>query len=352
MAEENVKEKKYILGEYTFKELQDKVTGSNSRYSAVELLKYNIHSQDEFDDEQKKIQNRHRWNAEESGDIKLYGDLQDKFIEKTIEDEIFVNNLKENISTEIHNKMMNTKIMVTALFKEYDNHAMTVALNYEPENCIEKDKYDYVKDDTMLMQALRLVKDKSYNYNTEKDEYVYLESLIIREYPYQFEEIDKFFTSKIKKYIRENLSYCLKKDALIVPEEYMNKGKTGVEEWRNIKASNNKNNSIEKKLLKQALRDKKKYTIDCMGGVMLRTVFPDNGTIVRDWSLPFMEIDGRFNYSRTRKLVNTILKDKSDQDLIKMSEKEIQELFKDFWKNKLMELYNSVDKYDYDKENK
>ena len=144
----------------------------------------------------------------------------------------------------------------------------------------------------------------------------------------------------------------MKKDALIVPEEYMNKGKTGVEEWRNIKASNNKNNSIEKKLLKQALRDKKKYTIDCMGGVMLRTVFPDNGTIVRDWSLPFMEIDGRFNYSRTRKLVNTILKDKSDQDLIKMSEKEIQELFKDFWKNKLMELYNSVDKYDYDKENK
>lgn len=352
MAEGNVKEKKYILCEYTFKELQNKVIGSNSRYSAVELLKYNVYSQDEFDDEQKKIQNRHRWNAEESGDIRLWGNLQDEFIEKTIEDEIFVNNLKENISTEIHKKMMNTKIIVTASFKDFDNGRIGLILNYEPENCLDKDKYDYVKDDTMLMQALRLVKDKSYNYNTEKDEYVYLESLTIREYPYQFEEIDKFFTSKIKKYIRENLSYCLKKDALIVPEEYMNKGKTGVEEWRNIKSSNNKNNSIEKKLLKQTLKDKKNYALDCMSAVMLRAVFPNGTSMGRDWSLPFIEIDGRFNYSRTRKLVNTILKDKSDQDLIKMPEEEIQKLFKDFWKDKLMELYNSVDNYDYSKENR
>lgn len=350
MAEGNVKEKKYILGEYTFKELQDKVS-SNSRYNAIELLKYHIHSQDEFDDEQKKIQNRHRWNAEESGDIKLYGDLQDKFIEKTIEDEIFVNNLKENISTEVHKKMMNTKIMATALFKEYDDGKMRLSLSYEPENCIEKDKYDYIKDDTMLMQALRLARDRSYNYNTNKDEYVYLEELTIRVYPYEFEEIDKTFTSKIKKYIRENLSYCLKKDALIVPEEYMNKGKTGLEEWRNIKSSNNKNNSIEKKLLKQTLKDKKNYAIDCMSAIMLRAVFPNGTSMGRDWSLPFIEIDGRFNYSRTRKLVNTILKDKTDQDLIKMPEEEIQKLFKDFWKDKLMELYNSVDTYKHEPNN-
>ena len=145
--------------------------------------------------------------------------------------------------------------------------------------------------------------------------------------------------------MRNELTYCIKSDKVIVPEEYLAKGKEGIDEWRQIKQSGNKNNSIEKKMLKQVVADKKKFAYQTMWQILDKIA----GT-KHDWSVPSLEVDGRYNKTRTGKLVTQILNTRYKQGLIDMSEEDIINKFKDYWKEILMEAYNNIDKMEIKKE--
>ena len=128
------------------------------------------------------------------------------------------------------------------------------------------------------------------------------------------DDLENKIKNQIKKFIRNNLSYCIKKGEVIVPEEYLNRGKEGIDEWRQLKASNNKSNSMEKKLLKQIYADKKFYQYNTMSQIV------DRIASSQSWSIPHIEVDGRFNKQRTFKLINQILGDKSRQEIMNMEE--------------------------------
>lgn len=344
--ENNVKKKKYIIKKCTFRDLQNLVANKR-RYDAQELVKYNVRAATDFETEQLVLQQRNRWYAEITADVRLYGNSLDQIVERTIEKELYTNKLKDKLTQKVHDELMNTEIIITVDFDKQSctDDCLRAHVSYVTED--EKDdRFEYVEDNKELMGKLKEVKDKPSSYMKEDKNYVYLETLTVRAYPYAFEDIDKQFTKKISKYVREHLTYCLKNDSVIVPEEYLNKGKEGIEEWRTIKSSNNKNNSMEKQMLKQVIREKKEYARTSLGYVMNAVLNVDSN---RNWSLPTFMIDGRWNQGKVRKLVAQVLKDKSDQDLLEMSEEEITNMFKEYWKKIINDMLESVDKFDYTK---
>lgn len=94
---------------------------------------------------------------------------------------------------------------------------------------------------------------------------------------------------------------------------------------------------MEKKLLKQIYADKKFYQYNTMSQIV------DRIASSQSWSIPHIEVDGRFNKQRTFKLINQILGDKSKQEIMDMEEEEIVKAFKEYWKEILKKKYEEID---------
>ena len=191
-----------------------------------------------------------------------------------------------------------------------------------------------IEDEKEFDKTIKGYTRKSYRDN----ENIYLENIRYTAYTGHFDDLENKIKKQIKKFIRNNLSYCIKKGKIIIPEEYLNKGKEGIKEWRQLKASNNKSNSIEKKLLKQIYADKKLYQYNTMSQI------EDKIAQSQSWVMPHIEVDGRFNKQRTFKLINQILGDKSKREIMNMEEEEIVKAFKEYWKEILKKKYEEVDK--------
>ena len=181
----------------------------------------------------------------------------------------------------------------------------------------------------------------------ENDKYILLECVSVQAYAYWGQKLTENVKRYIKRVIREDLTYCLKKDKVVIPDEYLDKGKEGIEEWRTIQSGKNKNNSMEKRMLQQVFKDKKTtaYGISSLIMDTLTTNMSEH-----DWSIPNVQIDGRWNQTRMRKFITKRVDTTNRQKFLNMSDEEIIKVFKEYWKTKLMDAYKAIDELDVKEE--
>ena len=328
---------RYVLYTTSLKGLQDtcKLSMSSNSYQ-VTLYKHTVDRSD-LSEAQKEIQRNNKWATDLGTSIYMSTDDIVKLIEKDVYSKL--QNLNgEKVYDKIYEDTFNAPIMITASLRPRAGYTR-VEINTELEK--EEDKYIYSYDTKEFEEKLKGVSKSAFG----ADEEVMVEELSISISTYRYNNTDDRVAQLVKKFIRDNLTYCMKNGALIVPEEYLQRGKEGIEEWREKKRSSNKNNSIEKKLLREVIAAKKRFTAKTMDAIMYKIVAQNS-----DWSLPVIEIDGRFNKQKTNKLVAKVLKDVSPQELIEISEDEVITKIKEYWKERLMDAYNAVDNAVIEKE--
>lgn len=339
MEENETKQKAYVICTKTLKELQD-IAENLDRYGTKEVYRLDIDRSD-MSEEQKRIQAQNRWYKDQNEEFRVRDEQIYSMVKKLAIDKI-LGGCKKDIKKKLYEDIYNTDLRVVGWITKhtgYDSLNTNVEFDGNDQwKNYNNEKFEYSTDIKEFEELVKNVKSRN-SFAMKEDEYVLLENIIVVVRAYQFSDMDKTINKQIDKFIKEELTYCLKKDEVIVPQEYLDKGEEGIKEWRDIKASKNKNNSIEKKILRQAVQDKKAYAMDVMYKVMDAAM---NNT--HDWSIPSITIDGRWNKQRTQKLVNKILKNKSQQFYIDVDKKEIVEEFKDYWKDILMTAYNNVDK--------
>lgn len=327
------KPKAYILCTKTFREIED--IAKNSVDYRAELYSYEIDRSD-LSEEQRVRQERYHWYTHASNDFRLW----DMKLEDMVKDKItnsVLNKYKNSIQTKTLNDILDTEVRFLAKVELKDKGRINV-VPYEEIGDVREAEYEY-SDDIKEFEELAKKATKTASYSGD-GEIVYLEKVSADIYTHSFNDLTKTITKEINKYIRNNLTYCLKKGKLIVPDEYIDKGEAGIEEWRQIKSANNKNNSIEKKMLKDIVRDKKVFAHDCIYKAM--DVAMSTDTV--DWTIPKLTIDGRWNRQRVSKLVTKVLGTKDKQKIIEMSKQEIMNRAKAYWKQQLMDAYNNLDK--------
>lgn len=175
------------------------------------------------------------------------------------------------------------------------------------------------------------------------DRYVYIESVSVQittapgAYSDKF-MVDSLVRKAIKKEMSALLAYCLRNGKLIVPDEYLERGEKGIRDWQKLQRSKNAKNSMEKRMITQLVRAKKNYLKSSIDTV--HRAVEENSS----WTMPTLKIDGRWNNGKCKKLSSTLIKGKTNQDLLAMGDEELLALAKEYWKAKLMEAYNNVDK--------
>lgn len=325
------KKKVYVVCEYTLQELQDEAKTVTDYWGSKDLYEHKV-SRSGFTQEQKEIQLSNRWNTEYLNNIrisetKLYDRVKKIFYEE------LNNGCRENIKDKLIDSLMDTKVKSTASFNKYkdnDNKIYTgLSYDYELEG-EESEDSEYINDVKEFESKLKDVSRRSYSYS-RNDDIVYLETFKVQIHAQDFRDIKDTVTRIVNKFLRNELTYCINSNKIIVPEEYIAKGEVGINEWRELKRSKNKNNNIENQIIKQTFKEKKKFAVKSMYAVM--------GAITKNnwesWKVPNLSMDGGYNTQRTSYLVNQLLKDKDKKQFLSMPEEEIIERFKKHWIDKL-----------------
>ena len=327
------KPKAYVLCTKTLREIEN--IAQNSQEYRIELYSLEIDRSD-LSEEQKKIQTKNHWYAHEDVDFRMWGTKLDELVSKKIMD-LVLNKYVGNILEDTMNQILNTEIRFVGKVPE-EKKRIRVTIDFEVGDD-RNDMFEYSDDlEEFKEKAKQSARTTSYS---DDEEIVYLERISAGIYQCAFENFKKEVKKEINKFVRNRLTYCLKSGKLIVPDEYLDKGEKGIDEWRDIKSSKNKRNSIENKLIKEAVKEKKQYAYDAVCRAMDKVSSADNSY---SWALPRLMIDGKWNKQRTQKLATKILDTKDKQKLIEMSEQEIVDKAKEYWKQKLMDAYNEVDK--------
>lgn len=199
----------------------------------------------------------------------------------------------------------------------------------EKEQEEEKAEYEYVEPSKEELDKLfSKVKVEVPDYvkpNNGNVQYIGLELMRLNGNLWSFRDKYTEIRQAISKTLRENLTYCVKKGKVIVPKEYLDKGEAGIEEWRTIKQSKNKSNNMEKKMLNGMLRDKREQFRK------LLQYTERSLTTYKEWSKPYILVDGTWNVTRNKKLLTSMIKDKSKQELLSMSEEDMLNATKEYW---------------------
>lgn len=327
------KPKAYVLCTKTLREIEN--IAANSQEYRIELYSLYI-DRSELSEEQKKIQEKNHWYANEDVDFRMWGVKLDELVSKNIMG-LVLNKHDGNILEDTMNQVLDTEIRFVGKVSE-EKKRVRATIDFEVGDD-RSDMFEY-SDDLEEFKEKAKQSTRSISYSDD-GEVVYLEKVSAGIYQRAFENFKKDVKKEINKFVRNRLTYCLKSGKIIVPDEYLNKGEKGIEEWRDIKSSKNKSNSIENKLIKEAVNGKKRYAYNAVSRVMDKIVSADNS---HNWVLPRLMVDGKWNKQRTQKLVAKILDTKDKQKLIEMSEQEIIDKAKEYWKKKLMDAYNEVDK--------
>lgn len=322
----------YVVATKTLKELEELTNKMAGQISSMDLFKCEI-DRPNMSDEQKEIQKRGSWQAHANTDIRI-GDatIYEKIVELAYDK--IANGLREGLEEELYDGVMNTEIkciVVPVKGKEYGRVDITYEFGTPKE-----ERYTYSEDLDELKKKLEKVK-YSDNYFLKPGEHVYLENVTIRVYRYAFYEAHKDVEKMIKRFMRNEMTYCIKKDKIIVPEEYIARGKEGIAQWREMKKNSSKSNNMEKRMIKQLFRDKREAAYFYMMKVA------DQISISHNWSLPSMTVDGRWNRGKMDKLVTKLLNTKDKKAFMDMPSEDMLRKTKDYWKDKLMEAYKAID---------
>lgn len=326
----------YVVRKTTLKELQD-ICKTNTEYWGKEKLYECVIDRSDLSEEQKEIQKQNGWVSKLHSDVRIFDERLSKEVEKIGYEEI-LNGCKEKLADKIFDKMMGTEIKLTVCLSDVQKDGdMAISMLTEFGEDTEEN-YIVSEDMAELEKMLKKAKRKQYFRHTE-NEFVYVENVEISVYCNNFRNIDEKVKRLIKKFIKEKLTYCIKCDKIIVPQEYIDKGKSGIEEWREIKRTNNKSNNIENRIFKQTFKEKKQFATSSMYSVM-NAITRANGW---NYKIPFIAIDGRYNKQRTSRLVNKVLEDKSKKEFMTMEEEEILNRYKDYWKEVLNKAIIEID---------
>lgn len=202
------------------------------------------------------------------------------------------------------------------------------------------------KDATIPIATMSNI--KPYIADNEYDVYVYWEgvSYFTTQKNYYGENALRYMVSK---FLKERYTYCTKMGRNIVPDDYIKLGKEGIERWRREKMNSNKNNSIEKQTIKKIKTEKKTNAFMYFNDV-IRAMLNERGQ--HDWGTAFLSVDGRWSSSRRVKTINKGVLNVTDNELITMSDEEIRNRCKEYWKKELQEAIERIEELDFDNEEK
>ena len=327
------KPKAYVLCTKTLREIENRA--ENSQEYSIDLYSLEIDRSD-LSEEQKKIQEKNHWYAHEDVDFRLYGVKLDELVNKKIMD-LILNKHKGNVLEDTIEQILDIEVRFLGKVAK-GKKRIRATIDFEVGND-RNDSFEY-SDNIKEFEEMARQSSRNTSY-TDDGDVVYLEKISAQIYQHSFKNFRKEIKKEINRFVRNSLTYCLKNGRCIVPDEYLDKGEKGIEEWRNIKSSKNKSNSIENRLIKETVNAKKQYAYDVAYKTMDTIISADTSC---NWTLPRLMIDGKWNQQRTQKLAAHILGTKDKQKLIEMSEQEILDKTKEYWKQKLMDAYNEVDK--------
>lgn len=151
----------------------------------------------------------------------------------------------------------------------------------------------------------------------------------------------------VNKMLKEKYTYCVKMGKNIVPDNYIKLGKEGIERWRQEKSNGNKQNSIEKQMLKKIKLQKKQNAFTTFNDVMA-AMLNEKGS--RNWDLAFLSVDGRWNTGRRMKTINKYILNVSDNELVTMSDEEINKRCKSYWVAELTQAIERIKNLEFKKE--
>ncbi len=152
----------------------------------------------------------------------------------------------------------------------------------------------------------------------------------------------------VDKLIKEKYTYCTKMGKNIVPDDYIKLGKEGIERWKQEKRNKNKNNSIEKQTIKK-IKTKKKNDAFIYFNDVIREMLNENGK--HEWDKVFLAVDGRWNTGRRLNTVKKYILNMTDDELITVSDEEIKNRCKEYWKKELKEAIKRIEEFDFDNNN-
>ena len=331
----NDKYKVYVVCDKTLKEVQDIVLRAGALVYNKATVYEAIVDRSGMSEEQRRIQTNNSWHTNSHIDLRVGEDTLYDMLRSTAYKEIF-NGCRENLEAKLKTSVMNTRVRVIARFF---NDGDYLRINSEIEiGDDRKDSYRYEEDINEFESKLKEVAYENI-YGADRGKRVLLEKYSVGAYGYVFENFDKTVDKLIKRLIRKEFTYCIAKNKIIIPEEYIAKGKDGITEWREIKGSNNKNNSLEKKLLRQVVAEKKEFMYIAMNQIVDKVA-----ATRRDWSIPTLAVEGNYNQGKIRKLSNQIIDIKDRQALLDMDKKDVVKKFKEYWKQELMNAYEAIDK--------
>ncbi len=187
---------------------------------------------------------------------------------------------------------------------------------------------------------------KPYLSENEYDVNIYYEgiSYYTAKNRYYGENAIKYFVNKI---LKDEYTYCVKMGKNIVPDEYIKLGKEGIDRWRKEKSNGNKQNSIEKQMLKKIKLQKKQNAFTTFNDV-LSAMLNEKGS--RNWDLALLSVDGRWNTGRRMKTINKYVLNVSDNELVTMSDEEIEKRCKSYWVAELTQAIERIKNLEFKKE--
>lgn len=339
MAEQKELDKGYVVVDTTIGEIIKKVNEKKSPnqhgyYDIVPLYEHEI-DRSNLTEEDKAVQLENRWYVERKSEIRLYEDLLYTLVSDSAYEEL-ANGIKENLADNIYKQVIDTKVRSIARLEKRDDDTTYVNVFDEIG---EQITHQYIEstDIKEFEKELEGVKSNG-SYVTGKPKYVWLEKFMVGAYPYMVERIEKNLGKLVNRFIRKELTYCMKNGTIIVPDEYLQKGKEGIAEWQELKRSNNKSNSMEKRMLKQVFRDRREFAYKVMAKIV------DQISSSHTWTLPSLTVDGRWNVTKMNKLITQIADTKDKQKFLDMTNEELVKLFKEYWKDVLTKACEEIDK--------
>lgn len=152
----------------------------------------------------------------------------------------------------------------------------------------------------------------------------------------------------VNRLLKEKYTYCTKMGKNIVPDNYIKLGKEGIERWRQEKSNKNKNNSIEKQTIKKIKAEKKNNAFIYFNNVIVEML---NEMGKHELDKVFLAVDGRWNTGRRMNTVKKYILNMTDDELITISDEEIKNRCKEYWKKELKEAIRRIEELDFNKNN-
>lgn len=342
---EHKTEKRYVVYEATIRELLHEINSKSSLESAeeVSLFTYKPEHKD-MSEAQLEKQKHNTWTARQVIDMSLHTRELENMVEKKAYELMLEKNRDDVFEESARDALMETKIHACITLSNRTNGKMRVEKIVKGNiDGTEKDFFgnevsmEYSHDVEELKSLLATAK-LDYTYmNSSPDDYVYLDELAVVAHGYRIRMMHDDLKAILKRVINKNLTYCLKGGKNIVPDEYLDKGQVGIEEWRTLKRSQNKNNSMEKQMLREELKSRKDYMV-----ASIETATREIANTNQSWAIPALDIEGRWNAGKVKKLSTQLFNGKTDAQIMEMSNEEILNTAKEYWKKILMDAYNNV----------